>query len=291
MRILRFLIQSNIYISVAAVALTVATQIQIGINPQWHPYLFLIFFSTLFEYNLHRFITILTTPEALNSPKHSWVKANRKGFNILVTVSIIGFIFSVMEAKLEVLLSLAPIALLTLFYSTPITTKAKGIFRLRQFPYLKIFIIAFVWSSVTVILPVIHTNIKLNTLPVLTIIVERFLFILAITIPFDIRDMEADSLSGVKTIPLKLGVKSAQYVAWLSLTLFVIIALVHYSITKQHFILLAFILSYLSTLYFLISKKIQSIPLYYYGILDGTMLLQGILVLCFYLINEFIQTL
>lgn len=33
-------------------------------------------------------------------------------------------------------------------------------------------------------------------------LVERFFFVFAITIPFDIRDIEADKQAGLKTIPL-----------------------------------------------------------------------------------------
>ncbi|HXU27354.1 MAG TPA: hypothetical protein VN698_08990, partial [Bacteroidia bacterium] len=60
--------------------MTIETQIQLGMHPQLHPYLFLIFFATLFEYNLHRLITILTNKKAINSDKHSWVKKYLKMF-------------------------------------------------------------------------------------------------------------------------------------------------------------------------------------------------------------------
>ena len=80
MRLIAAFIQSNIYISLAAVALTVATQVQLGMRPQWHPYLFIIFFATLFEYNLHRLITVLTNKDALKSEKHRWVNENLKAF-------------------------------------------------------------------------------------------------------------------------------------------------------------------------------------------------------------------
>lgn len=286
MNFIKLLINSNIYISLAAVALTVSTQIQIGIKPQWHPYLFLIFFATLFEYNLHRLITILTHSEAINSEKHSWVKKNSTWFYLLVTCSVIGFVIAVLEAKITVLLALAPIAGLTLFYSTPITKTANGIFRLRQIPYLKIFLISFVWSALTILLPVIHSENRIDDWRIVTMIIERFLFVLAITIPFDIRDMEDDSLTNLKTIPLKIGVANSSKLSIVLITLFLIVTIVHYTFTSQSFLIIAYLISFLTTLYFLSSKKIKNSRFYYYGILDGTMLLQGILVILFYLIYK-----
>ncbi|MBK6522328.1 MAG: hypothetical protein IPG08_08305 [Sphingobacteriaceae bacterium] len=97
--ILRALINSNIYISLAAVVFTIETQIQLGMRPQWHPYLFLILFATLCEYNVHRFITVITNKAALNSEKHKWVKDNLIAFYALVVLSVVGFIVTAFMAK------------------------------------------------------------------------------------------------------------------------------------------------------------------------------------------------
>ncbi|MBK7503586.1 MAG: hypothetical protein IPI52_00205 [Bacteroidetes bacterium] len=77
--------------------------------------------ATIFEYNLHRLITVLTNSDALNSDKHNWVKGKLNWFYLLVFLSVLGFAISVIEAKLKVLLTLAPIAGLTLLYSTPLS--------------------------------------------------------------------------------------------------------------------------------------------------------------------------
>ena len=285
MKAIRILINSNIFISLSAVALTIATQIQLGLNPEWHPYLFLIFFATIFEYNLHRLITVLTNSDALNSDKHNCVKDKLNWFYLLVFFSVLGFAISVIEAKLKVLLTLAPIAGLTLLYSTPLSKNAKVLFRLRQIPYLKIFLISFVWATVTILLPVIHSEKAYNNFHILTMIIERFLFVFAITIPFDIRDMNADSQTELKTIPLLIGEKRSIYASIIVLVLFFAVAVIHYSITNQWFILGAFSVSFLTTIVFLTNERIRNLPLYYYGILDGTMLLQGVLVLGFHYIN------
>ncbi len=251
-------------------------------KPQWHPYVFIIFFATLFEYNLHRFITVITNKEALNSDKHKWVRENLNGFYLLVITSLVGFICVVFLAKKEVLITLAPIALLTLFYSIPVFGNRKSIFRLREIPYLKIFLIAFVWASSTILLPVIQSNNTFNKVHVLTILVERFFFVFAITIPFDIRDIEADKLAGLKTIPILFSEKTSNNIANLSLFIFFLISFFHYQLQNCWFIIVALSISTLTTFLFLNEKRFRKLTYFHYGILDGTMLLQGLLVLLFY---------
>jgi len=285
LKLIKTLINSNIYISLAAVFLTVETQIQLGMEPQWHPYLFIIFFATLFEYNLHRFITVVTNKEALNSDKHKWVRENLKGFYLLVSLSVIAFVCVTFLAKKEVLITLVPIAAITVFYSLPVFGNKRTVFRLREIPYLKIFLIAFVWASSTILLPIIQSDNTFNNTHVIVMLVERFFFVFAITIPFDIRDIEADKQAGLKTIPLLINENKSLTISYLSLFVFFIISFFHYQILNYWLIILPLSISTLTTFIFLNSRKIRNLPYYHYGILDGTMLFQGLLVLVFYYLN------
>ncbi|MGE5395627.1 MAG: UbiA family prenyltransferase [Candidatus Saccharibacteria bacterium] len=281
-----FIINSNIYISLAAVFLTIETQIQLGMKPQAHPYLFIIFFATFFEYNLHRLITVISNPKALESDKHKWVKNNRHFFYTIVILSLTGFIISVALAKKEVIFTLAPIAMITLFYSLPVFKQDVFLFRLREIPMLKIFLIAFVWSAITILLPIIQSGLPFDRIQVGLMLIERFLFVFAITIPFDVRDMKIDQQSGLKTIPILIGEKWSVRISNMALLLFMLLCLYHYSFKKEGFILTAMLISALTTLFFINSQKMKKIAYYHYGLLDGTMLLQGLLVLVFYFIKS-----
>jgi 4-hydroxybenzoate polyprenyltransferase len=285
LKLLYFCINNNIFISLAAVSLTFETQVQLGMRPQLHPYIFLIFFATLFDYNLHRLITVITNKEALNTDKHSWVKRNRYLFYGVVAISVVGFLYTVSVADKKVLFALAPIALLTFFYSIPVLKTSKNIFRLREIPFLKIFLISFVWSSSTVLLPIIQSGINYDKENIIGILLERFLFVFAITIPFDIRDMEADARMSLKTIPVVAGKKRAMIISNILLILFTLLCLLHYKNIPLIFLNTAFVLSAVSTFYFINSKKLQAFHFYHYGILDGTLLLQGILVLIAYYLH------
>lgn len=286
MKLFNFIINTNIYISLAAVFLTLATQIQLGMKPQLHPYLFIIFFATIFEYNLHRLITIITNPTSLTDDKHSWVGQNRKAFYFLVSFSVIGFIISAALAKKIVLITLLPIGIVTLFYSLPIFKTKKTILRLREIPCLKIFLIAFVWSATTILLPIIESEKSYDRWHVITMLIERAIFVFAITIPFDIRDMKADEVAGLQTIPIIVGEKKAILVTNVYILLFLALCFVHYYNTNLAFILPAFTISGLSTLFFINNKQIKKTTHYHYFVLDGTMLLQGVLVgICYYIFN------
>ncbi len=287
LKVFYFLINTNIFISLAAVALTLQTQVQLGLRPQFHPYILLLFFATIFDYNLHRLITVLTNKEALNSVKHTWVKQNIRLFYLLVACSVIGFSWAVFYANVKVLITLAPLAAITLFYSLPVFKNNKSIFRLREIPCLKIFLISFVWAGSTIFLPIIQSAIVFNKEHVILMFIERFLFVFAITIPFDIRDMRADARENLLTIPILIGKKNALIVSNIVLVLFTLLCTAHYQHTHFVLIIVAFILSAISTFFFINNKKMQVKHFYHYGILDGTMLLQGLLVLGFYYLDMF----
>ena len=277
-----FLIQTNIFISLAAVALTLETQIQLGQEPTLHPYIFIILFATLFEYNLHRFITVIKNPNFLSEEKHGWVKQNRLAFYVLVIACVFGFIVAIALAKKEVLATLFPIGVITLLYSVPILKIKNAFFRLREIPLLKIFLISLVWSFATILLPVVQSSQIYDSANVLLMLAERFTFVFAISIPFDIRDMKTDRELGIKTIPLLIGEKNATRVSTFALFLFLVLCVTHYTGTAQNSLLLPLIISALSTYLFITLEKVRQAKHYHYFVLDGTLLLQGLLVILFY---------
>jgi cytochrome bd-type quinol oxidase subunit 2 len=57
---LNFLIHNKILIALAAVALAIETEIELGLSPEFQPYLLIIFFATIFEYNLQPAIFTIT---------------------------------------------------------------------------------------------------------------------------------------------------------------------------------------------------------------------------------------
>ena len=207
---------------------------------------------------------------------------------MLICTSVAGFVGVAFIANKEVIVLLSPIAFLTMLYSIPFLGKKKGLFRLREIPYLKIFLIAFVWAFATIILPLIQANHEIFSKNIFLLIIERFLFIFAITIPFDIRDIEADKQDGLQTIPLLLNERRSFILSYIVLLISFSISFLHYQSQNLMYIVYALGISSLSTLIFLFHKKIRNSQYYHYGILDGTMLLQGLLVLLFYSFKHYL---
>ena len=70
-------------------------------------------------------------------------------------------------------------------------------------------------------------NESFYSLDTLLLFISRFSFVLAITIPFDIRDLKYDDLS-LKTIPQFYGEKKAKMIALYSLAFFELISICHF---------------------------------------------------------------
>lgn len=115
----------------------------------------------------------------------------------------------------RVFIGLIFLAAITGLYALPVLPKHKNF---RSLSGLKILIVATVWAGTTVILPVLsHTedilwNVKVETL-------QRFLFVLIVLVPFEIRDLKYDRPE-LKTLPQRIGVYRTKLIAIVWVILF-----------------------------------------------------------------------
>ena len=82
---------------------------------------------------------------------------------------------------------------------------------LREVPLLKIFLIAGVWSAITVGVPTLALQRPLAQ--AVGLLAQRFCLVLALAIVFDIRDLSRDRAAGTRTFPVVLGPARAKAVA------------------------------------------------------------------------------
>jgi len=182
-----------------------------------------------------------------------------------------------------------PVGLLGLGYIFPVIPTLNGWKRLRDFYWLKVLWIAFAFSWLTTFLPVIYTDsqqarhfISLLSPSVIFIFLRSFLFISALCIPFDIRDVNFDKMRGMKTLPVIAGIKKSVLIAVALLCVFMLL------VVFQHF---RFGFGGHETIALLLSGSIAMIavslanperPKLLFPIMyDGAMLLQWGLVLLF----------
>jgi hypothetical protein len=92
---------------------------------------------------------------------------------------------------------------------------------LRSIGGLKVYIIALSWMGVTVFLPLINNNFLVNA-DVILLALQRFLFVIVLMLPFDIRDLQYDSLK-LGTIPQKIGIKKTKSLGVLVLMLMLVL--------------------------------------------------------------------
>jgi len=211
-RVFDFYIFSNIHVALAVFSLTKITLLEYSVESNLLP--FFTLFSTLVSYNLIRIYKV----SEIQHWTFQFVKQHKKGILGLTFLSLCVVVYLSVLLKLVALLAMIPFALFTLFYVVPIPIKKNSTIALRNIAFLKLFLIAISWAGVTVLVPLLNYNIDLHGIEVVTF-VQRFLFVVVITIPFDIRDVNFDSVK-LKTIPQVIGVQQSKVFGLLFLLLF-----------------------------------------------------------------------
>lgn len=120
--------------------------------------------------------------------------------------------FYAVNLNLRALLVAAVMAVITFFYAIPFLPRElflENYYKLRTISGLKIYIISLVWMVVTILLPVINNLNDVNN-DVLILALQRFIFVFVLILPFDIRDMQYDSLR-LSTVPQKIGEHKTKY--------------------------------------------------------------------------------
>ncbi|MFI5204741.1 MAG: hypothetical protein ACHQF2_09620 [Flavobacteriales bacterium] len=219
MRVLKFLAWSNWIISLGAALLASTTWIRFGLPVKYDVLLF-IFLSTLLVYTFQRilkFLYIKQHPELYN-----WCVKHYKFLIVqcvLALLALIPLINYLPVIVLYALLTSAVFSLLYLFVS-PFSLKISG---LRHLPFLKSILISVVWAIVTAIVPLLcFGNVAISQADISWVYIEHMLFIYALTIPFDVRDMQLDS-EKMKTLPQVAGEKNARIIGSVLLLTFLLV--------------------------------------------------------------------
>lgn len=145
-------------------------------------------------------------------PHFAWYRNNGRWMAVVIAASLVLAAVLLLNA-LDELLTLWPAVLVASLYVTPFKTQAGVPIGLRQLPLMKSLLIAWAWAFVLVKFAALGAS-GSGSMALLLIIVQSA-FILALTIPFDIRDLPFDPPT-LRTIPQLLGAPASR---WLSLAL------------------------------------------------------------------------
>lgn len=197
-------IYSNFWVSLCAASLAYVTPLLAGGRTNIWVAL-LVFFATMMAYNFQRISRLGTGNFSEMSAMHQWIVRRQNVIIGLMLASGAGVAVCLFFVKPVLLYILIPAGLLSVNYTVSFL-KGKRSSGLRDIPALKIFMIACVWVMATVWIPLIEMD-GFNVLKepdFWMLSVERFLFVVAITIPFDIRDLKYDE-PDKKTLPQLIG--------------------------------------------------------------------------------------
>ncbi|OIQ37772.1 MAG: hypothetical protein BM555_00105 [Crocinitomix sp. MedPE-SWsnd] len=204
---IEFIVYSNIWISAGAAGFGTLYYFlnEKELNKELIAFLFC---STLLTYTFQRFEK-LRKKERISGPRMEWMIANSVLVYILMGLTFVGTIYFALYFSFEsisLLFCLGPISFLYAF-----KLKFRGTpTNLRDIPFIKIVLIGVVWAISCYLIPFIEDG--QSNYDFLIPSIAFFTYIIGITIPFDIRDMEVDEKSK-KTIPQIFGESFSRFIA------------------------------------------------------------------------------
>lgn len=231
-QIFDFYINSSIHVALAVVSLSWLTLLEFQTSTD-KSILYFIFFATITGYN---FIKYFGLAKFHHRSLANWLK-------LIQIFSLISFVlmgYYAFQIHIKTYIYLAALGLITFLYAIPFLPR-RFLYddkqNLRSVGGIKIYVIAFVWSGVTVFIPLVNNGVYISEEIFITAL-QRFIFVIVLTFPFEIRDLKFDSLK-LATIPQKIGEQWTKIIG-------VILLLIFYSLeffktevpTKEYLIVL-----------------------------------------------------
>lgn len=254
MRILKgifnFYINSSVHVALAVYAFTWLTLLQFDLGYDENV-LYMVFFASITGYNFVKYF-------GLAKLFHRRLASRLKIIQIFSFFCFLALCYYLCQLKVTTLLYLSAFALMTFLYAIPVIPKK--IFldeqqNLRSISGLKIYIIAAVWTGVTVFLPLINKDYSI-THDVLITAFQRFLFVIILMLPFEIRDLNNDSLK-LATIPQKIGVRRTKMIGVVLLLIFFLVEFFRDDIVISEIQILG-VITIITFLFLMFSSKRQS---------------------------------
>jgi hypothetical protein len=214
-----FYIQSSIHVALSVYSLVQITYIMFPI-PVDNSILFFTFFGTIVGYNFVKYETLIRTQK-------NQMQSKLKSVVLLSFLSFlaVGYYFFQMQRMAQIV-SVA-FFILTLLYTLPFFPNRRNA---RNWAGVKIYIVAFCWVGVTLVLPVLNAEIPIS-FDFYPKAMQRFILVFVLTLIFEIIDLKNDD-PYLKTIPQQIGVKRTKILGYVLLLIFIVleIFILHFQI-------------------------------------------------------------
>lgn len=212
-QLFNFYINSSIHVALSVYALTWITLLSLDLSYS-ESALYFVFYASITGYNFVKYFGIA---KFHHKQLANWLKL----IQILSFTCFILMCYYAMQLQLDTLIFIGCFAVLTVLYAIPFLPKQNRNNSLRNVSGLKVYIIALVWAGVTVFIPLINADYYINA-DAIMLAIQRFLYIIVLMLPFEIRDLKFDNLK-LSTIPQKLGLKKTKILGVLLLLLYLLL--------------------------------------------------------------------
>ena len=263
-KIFKFYIESSLHVSVAVLSLLIVGEVsQFKIETSFN-FKLLVFLASITGYNFVKYATVAKL-------HHRSLTTSLKVIQVFSLIAFLFFVYTLTQVNKDVIIGLGGVAMLTLLYAVPVFS-AKN---LRSYGGLKIYMVAFCWSGMVTLLPIIASNSVAccDFIPrIILHFFQVFVLVMALIIPFDIRDLNYDKES-LKTIPQILGVTKAKNIAGVLVVFVWVIQVLNFGFYNAYAEIILAILGFL--MIYLMPKKpskyycsfwIEALPIFYLGL-------------------------
>jgi 4-hydroxybenzoate polyprenyltransferase len=193
------LLWSNAHVPFLILALYHTTQVLFLDELKFSFYDLLLFGASMAVYGGHRILQI----------RLGWREMDKSDIDAIKKISLseiylgafIG-LWALPYLERTILLMQIPAALVTLLYIFPVLKTSQGSLSLRNSGLFKPLFVAVTATWVTATVPLIHS---FSELELASYSFSHFLFLMAITLPFDLRDLEVDRRNGLRTMAHSAG--------------------------------------------------------------------------------------
>ncbi|WP_405205335.1 hypothetical protein [Aquimarina sp. LLG6339-5] len=208
--IFNFYLNGSIHVALAVASLVKLTFLKFEIL-EGNMYVYFSFFGAIVAYNFVKYATI-------SKLYHKRLTKSMTGIKILTGICLVVFVYFVFQLSFDTLMYLLPFVLLTILYTVPVFPNKKN---LRSVAGIKIFIIGTTWTGITVLIPILYAEGSLD-IDMIIEIIQRFIFIVVIMLPFEIRDLQYDNRE-LETIPQKIGITRTKVFGSILLVIFLLL--------------------------------------------------------------------
>lgn len=248
-QILNFYINSSIHVALAVFSMSWVTLKDFNL-PYDANVLYFIFYASITGYN---FVKYFGMAKFHHRSLTAWLKLIQM-FSLLCFILMCYYGLKLQE---KAILYIAGFGLITFLYAIPFLPNRFFVDEqnnLRSITGLKVYVIALVWAGVTVFLPLLNANYHVGDDVIITGI-QRFVFVIMLMLPFEIRDLQYDSLK-LSTIPQKIGIKGTKIMGVLLGTIFFFL---EFFKNERHFgeVIVLFTITMASVLFLIFAKKEQ----------------------------------